>query len=252
MDQRSAPLTRAQIAEFIPSQRGILTFEALQSDTSSVFSALSDGQFLTLAADPSLGSERVLSLAPGELTGTDGGANAAYTLGLASVGTAGTTGANSKTIAVTTDAKGRVTAVTAYDLNTSNITEGSNLYYTDARARAAISAGAGISYNSTTGVITNTGGGGSYSYTVTSRALSYTETATSGDQVVLVTGAAVTVTLPTAVGNGARFTFKLTVAGTMTLSASGGQTIDGSGTASTSTQYTAITIVSDNANWFIV
>jgi hypothetical protein len=42
---------------------------------------------------------------------------------------------------------------------TSDITEGSNLYYTDARARAAISAGSGISYNSTTGVITSTSSG---------------------------------------------------------------------------------------------
>jgi hypothetical protein len=40
-------------------------------------------------------------------------------------------------------------------LTTTNIAEGTNLYYTDARARAAISAGTGISYNSTTGVITN-------------------------------------------------------------------------------------------------
>ena len=40
-------------------------------------------------------------------------------------------------------------------LTTTNIAEGTNLYYTDARARAAISAGTGISYNSTTGVVTN-------------------------------------------------------------------------------------------------
>ena len=40
--------------------------------------------------------------------------------------------------------------------NTSEIAEGSNLYFTDARARAAVSAGTGISYNSSTGVITNT------------------------------------------------------------------------------------------------
>jgi hypothetical protein len=44
----------------------------------------------------------------------------------------------------------------AVSLTTSNITEGTNLYFTDARARAAISAGTGISYNSTSGVITNT------------------------------------------------------------------------------------------------
>jgi hypothetical protein len=43
----------------------------------------------------------------------------------------------------------------AVSLTTSNITEGTNLYYTDTRARASNSAGTGISYNSTTGVITN-------------------------------------------------------------------------------------------------
>jgi hypothetical protein len=38
---------------------------------------------------------------------------------------------------------------------TTNITEGSNLYFTNARSRSAISAGTGITYNSTTGAITN-------------------------------------------------------------------------------------------------
>lgn len=44
----------------------------------------------------------------------------------------------------------------AVTLTTTNISEGTNLYYTDARARAAISAGTAISYSNTTGVITNT------------------------------------------------------------------------------------------------
>ena len=43
----------------------------------------------------------------------------------------------------------------AVTLTTTNIAEGTNLYYTDARARAALSAGTAISYNNTTGVITN-------------------------------------------------------------------------------------------------
>jgi hypothetical protein len=51
-----------------------------------------------------------------------------------------------------TSVNGQVGAVV---LTTTNIAEGTNLYYTDARARAAISAGTGISYNNTTGVITN-------------------------------------------------------------------------------------------------
>jgi hypothetical protein len=40
-------------------------------------------------------------------------------------------------------------------LTTTNVAEGTNLYYTDARARAAISAGTAISYDNATGVITN-------------------------------------------------------------------------------------------------
>ena len=52
---------------------------------------------------------------------------------------------------------GRTGIITATngDYNTSQVTELLNLYYTDARSRAAHSAGTGISYNSTTGVITN-------------------------------------------------------------------------------------------------
>jgi hypothetical protein len=40
-------------------------------------------------------------------------------------------------------------------LTTTNISEGTNEYFTTAKARASVSAGTGISYNSTTGVITN-------------------------------------------------------------------------------------------------
>ena len=41
--------------------------------------------------------------------------------------------------------------------NTDTVAEGStNLYYTTARARGAVSAGTGISYNSSTGVIAST------------------------------------------------------------------------------------------------
>jgi hypothetical protein len=51
-----------------------------------------------------------------------------------------------------TSVNGQVGAVV---LTTTNIAEGTNLYYTDARARASVSAGTGISYVSGTGVITN-------------------------------------------------------------------------------------------------
>jgi len=54
---------------------------------------------------------------------------------------------------------GRTGAVVAQsgDYTTAQVTESGNLYYTDARARASVSAGTGISYNLTTGVISYSG-----------------------------------------------------------------------------------------------
>lgn len=89
-------------------------------------------------------------------------------------------------------------------------------------------------------------------YTVTSVAASYTETATSGEKIVKVTASGQTVTLPTAVGNTAKLTFKLMVAGTLTIDGAGTETIDEALTAVLTSQYAAVTIVSDNANWIIV
>lgn len=55
-----------------------------------------------------------------------------------------------------TDAVTSVNGFTgAVVLTTTNIAEGTNEYFTTAKARASVSAGTGISYNSTTGVITN-------------------------------------------------------------------------------------------------
>jgi hypothetical protein len=55
-----------------------------------------------------------------------------------------------------TDAVSSVNGYTgAVVLTTSDVAQGTNLYFTQAAARASVSAGTGISYNSTTGVITN-------------------------------------------------------------------------------------------------
>lgn len=95
-------------------------------------------------------------------------------------------------------------------------------------------------------------GGGGSGYTVSSTATSYTETATSGEKIVKVTASGQTITLPTAVGNTAKFTFKLMVAGTLTIDGNGSETIDGGTTATLVSQYEAMTIISDNANWQVV
>lgn len=54
-------------------------------------------------------------------------------------------------------ANGAVTSSKISGITTSSISEGTNLYYTDTRARAAISVSGSGSYNSSTGVITVTG-----------------------------------------------------------------------------------------------
>jgi hypothetical protein len=94
---------------------------------------------------------------------------------------------------------GTLTAtVTLQPFTTSNLAEGTNLYYTDARARLALSAGTGISYSTTTGVITNsapdqtvvlTAGTG---ITTSGTYPSFTITNSAPDQTVSLTGAGTT------------------------------------------------------------
>jgi hypothetical protein len=78
-------------------------------------------------------------------------------------------------------------------LTTTNINEGTNLYYTDVRARASNSAGTGISYDSATGVITNSAPDQTVSLTdgtaidVTGTYPNFTINNTAPDQTVVLT-----------------------------------------------------------------
>ena len=107
---------------------------------------------------------------------------------------AAATDATTKVAAEATARAAAIAAAVAGKDNTDEITEGSsNLYFTTARARSSVSAGTGISYNSTTGVITNTitqytdalargavSAGGSLAYNSTTGVISYTTPSTSG------------------------------------------------------------------------
>ena len=95
-------------------------------------------------------------------------------------------------------------------------------------------------------------GGGGSGYTVSSIAASYTDATTSGEKIIKVTASGQTIGLATAVGNTAKLTFKLMVAGTLTIDPNGAQTIDGAATAVLVSQYEAITLISDNANWQVI
>lgn len=161
---KTQALPRDAIGQFIGSPRGIRSYEDLQGDTTNLYTAVAEASFLTLTSEPSLGAERVLAVTADELTGVDAGVNSTYTLGLADTAVvAGSYGDLSHFITASVDAKGRVTNIAAVLLNTTNITEGSKLFYTDTRARAALSSGSGINYNSGTGVIATTGFSGTVS-----------------------------------------------------------------------------------------
>jgi hypothetical protein len=94
------------------------------------------------------------------------------------------------------------------------------------------------------------GGGGDASLTVVPKSATYSETAVSGEVVILCTGT-FTINLPTAVGNEAKITAKC-LAGAVTLDPAGAETIDGGATAVVNVVGASITIVSDGANWEIV
>ncbi len=105
--------------------------------------------------------------------------------------------------------------------------------------------------------LTNLPGGGSApNITSVSQSTDYTiSTSTGIEEIFLITpGADITVNLPTAVGKeGYKYNIKNLASGfTLTIDPNGGQTIDSSPTFAISTQFQSITIVSDNANWFII
>jgi len=82
------------------------------------------------------------------------------------------------------------------------------------------------------------------------------ETNTTGFKVYLcdATSASITVNLPTAVGNTARFTFKKidSSANTVTIDPNASETVDGVATKTISAQYGTLTVVSNGSNWFTI
>lgn len=86
--------------------------------------------------------------------------------------------------------------------------------------------------------------------TISTQTISYAAQS-SKDEVIFANGA-ITITLPTAVGNTARYTIKNISTSTVTIATTSAQTIDGSASATLTTQNTSVDLISDNANWRIV
>jgi hypothetical protein len=104
-----------------------------------------------------------------------------------------------------------------------------------------------------TGATGPAGAGGTYTFVST--AATYSLSQTTGTTIIKCDGttASFVVNLPTAVGNTSTFVFKK-IAGTysITVSATASQLIDGSSTAVINRVYESITLVSDNANWWLI
>ena len=62
-------------------------------------------------------------------------------------------------LTVTGQINGQIQAGAVSNISTTNITEGNNQYFTQARARQSLSGGSGISYNNSTGQISTSGSG---------------------------------------------------------------------------------------------
>ena len=97
------------------------------------------------------------------------------------------------------------------------------------------------------------GGGGGITRSVSSVSTSTAMGSTAlTDYVYLVSGAGVTMTLPTAVGNTNRYSVKRTGSSNITIATTSAQTIDGSSSVTITVQYQDLEFISDGANWNIL
>ena len=126
--------------------------------------------------------------------------------------------------------------------------------YTDINLKAGTNVTITYTDNNTTKykdvTIAATGGSGTVR-TIESTTVSSTIGAVSGTDYVVIAGAGVKLDLPTAVSNTNLYTIKNKAASSVLVVATGAETIDGDANIILATQYTAVDLISDNANWHI-
>lgn len=157
VDAQPIDLTRELLGEFIPNPRTVRAFENLNLNNEMLTETVTALQAIAVVGvtdSDVLTENRILS--PGaDVTFTDGGPKGLLTFGLTDTGIAAAVYGSATQIAqIAVDAKGRLTLASNITLVSDNVVEGTiNLYFTEARARGALSGGTGITYTSGTGVI---------------------------------------------------------------------------------------------------
>jgi hypothetical protein len=131
-----AALQGTAISPTPPTNGQILSFNGTAWAPSSVgTSAPVDAQYVVLATDATLTNERVLGVAPGELTQTTGLPGGNVTLGLANTAvTPGTYGATTSIPTFDVDNNGRITSASNVNIDVNNNAVGNNLSGTIANA----------------------------------------------------------------------------------------------------------------------
>ncbi len=166
MDIFTRKVTRQDLSRVFPDHKTLVAFENAQTDIVNSGDLLSRAEFVLLAPDDDLGSERVLT-ASANVSIDDGGPGGAVTLDLTDTGvTAGNYGSATRLAGVTVDEFGRISFASDFEINTSNIVEGSKLFFTNFRALSAFVPSIRISINTGTGAIDTIGfSGGPSAYT---------------------------------------------------------------------------------------
>lgn len=99
--------------------------------------------------------------------------------------------------------------------------------------------------------IAASGGGGGTSRNISTVSVSSVVAATASTDIVVIAGAGIQLTMPTAAGNTNLYTIKNKVASSVLVVPNGAETIDGQSNVILAVQYVSIDLISDGANWQI-
>lgn len=150
----SSQFNRDDLAKFIKDPRTIRAFENLGTNNDELITNVNNilgSPILLFGSSATFSNDRVLQ-GSSDIALSDGGAN--LTISLTATGvSASTYGSAMQIPAFAVDAKGRITVAGQFLLTSTNVAEGTKLFFTDARARQAISGGDGIDYDDTTGIV---------------------------------------------------------------------------------------------------